>query len=434
VKSETSNIGRAYGYMKDNKMPKLSVINSLKRRWKRSVPSNILKTGSVFNLREGEEMVVTYTSAADKMSFFSAFVRNGLENGDTVWYTYPDAEKETIRTKLRERGIDVEKHERKGSLILDSLTEHFMPNGKLDYEQAVITSLDWWAEAKSRGYKHARSLEDLGDFFLDRQWQKYVTVYWHDPRWDDPDVSEWVEAKEPVGLVMDPFIMEITAFNVERMREAEVIDILRALGEGEVAPARLIDLLEDASLFSKSMGLDHEGLTGRKILMEFDPVSDYEKVVHDLAKETMANVEPIFVFTSKTSSIHSRLAKDPAIKFFLTSISTSVPESTSENTVLLPANNMPLILDAINKALEAYGEANVCFVFDILSELLTSMGREKTYLFLHHALDMLSSEKVTALFLFNPSAHEPQVVSSLRNLFGNQLVYGKNGLEATKTS
>jgi len=95
---------------------------------------------------------------------------------------------------------------------------------------------------------------------------------------------------------------------------------------------------------------------------------------------------------------------------------------------------MPLILDAINKVLETHGDANVCFVFDILSELLTSMEPEKTYLFLHHALEMLASEKTTALFLLNSSAHEPQVVSSLKTLFGNQFVYGRNGLEATKTS
>ena len=324
--------------MKDSRMPKLPIINSLRQKWKRSIPSNLLKAGPVLNLREGEAIVLTYTSAADKMKMFSAFIREGLENGDLVGYTYPDEESETVRDKLREHGIDVEKYEKDGVLYMTSLTEYFMSNGKLDPEKAVTTGLNWWAEAKRKGYNHVRDIEDVGDFsFVNGQWQKYVTECWLDPRWEDPTVSEWVEVNEPVGVVYTPFIMEITAINVERMTETQVTEILKAFGRGTLVPARFIDLLEDTGLFSKSIGLDHERLLGRRILLEFDPVSDYEKVVDRLAKEIMANVEPFFVFTSNTSPIYKYLAKQSTIKFFLTSISTSIPKSTAENKVLLPA-------------------------------------------------------------------------------------------------
>ena len=416
-------------------MPKLPFINSLRQRWKRSIPSDILKADPVLNLREGEAIIVAYTSAADKMKIFSTFIREGLENGDLVDYTYPDEESETIRAKLKEHGIDVEKHEKDGVLRLESLIESLMSNGKFDFEKAIIDSLDLWAEAKRKGYNHARSIEDIGDFsFVDGQWQKYVTNYWLDPRWDDPDVSEWVESKEPVGVVYEPFIMEITAINVERMTEQQVTELLKAFGEGHMAPARFIDLIENMSLFSGSIGLDHERLVSRKILLEFDPVSDYEKVVDSLTKEAMANVEPIYVFTSSISPIHTYLAKQPTINFFLTSISTSIPKSTSENKVLLPAKNAPIILDALSKVLETYADTHVCFVFDILSELLTTVGREKTFIFLRHALDMLSSRKITGLFLLNTSAHQTEVVSHLRNFFNNQLTYNRNGLEIVKIS
>ena len=100
--------------------------------------------------------------------------------------------------------------------------------------------------------------------------------------------------------------------------------------------------------------------------------------------------------------------------------------------MLLPAKNTPLILDTLSKVLETYAGANVCFVFDILSDLLTSIGQEKTFTFLRHALDMLSSKKITNLFLLNTSAHKTEVVSSLRTLFKDQLVYGKKGLEVVK--
>jgi len=416
-------------------MPKLPIINSLRRRRKRSIPSNLLKAGPVLNLREGESVIVTYTSAADKMKVFSAFIHEGLENGDAIYYVHLDKESETVKTKLNEHGINVEKHEKDGTLCMKSQTEHFVSNGKLNYEKATFDSLNWWAEAKKKGYKHVRDIEDLGDFsFVNGQWQKYVTDYWLDPRWDDPSISEWVESKEPVGVVYNPFLMEITAINVEHMVETQVNELLKAFGKGTLVPARFIDLFENMDLFSRSIGLDHEPLIGRKILLEFDPVSNYEKVVDSLAKESTANVEPIFVFTSCTSSIHKHLAKQPTIKFFLTSISTYIPKSTSENEVFLPAKNAPLILDALSKVLETYADANVCFVFGILSELLTSVGREKTLMFLRHALDMLSSEKITGLFLLNTSAHQAEVVSQIRGLFNNLLTYDKDGLEVVKIS
>jgi hypothetical protein len=258
-----------------------------------------------------------------------------------------------------------------------------------------------------------------------------------DSRWEDPNVSEWVlpGAEEQLGVVMNPFVMDITAFNVERVTERQVAEFLRVLTEGSTVPTfAFIDLMEFRNSFSRSIGLNHEQLIGRRILLEFDPVSNYEKVVESLAKENIAHVQPIFVFTSTTSPIHTHLAKQRSIKFFLTSFSTSTPKSASENTVLLPAKNTPLILDAINKVLETYADANVCFVFDILSELLTTVGRERTFNFLRYALDMLSSKKITSFFLLNTGAHQTEVVSRLRNLFSNQLTYSKNGLKIVKTS
>jgi len=426
--------------MKDSILPKLSIIDSLRKRWKRSIPSDVMKPGLAIDVMEGDEIVVTYTSAVDKMKFFSTFIREGLENGDLVTYTYPDEESETVRAKLMEHGIDVEKYEAKGALRMENSTGGFMVNGKLDYEKSVAESIEWWVEAKEKGYNHVRGLEDLGDFsFANGQWQKWVKEYWLDPRWDNPTTSEWVlpdVSPDPaLGVSMVPFLIEMTAINVERMTETEANELLKALGGANAKlSSAFIDLIEYIDTFSRSIGLDHERLAGRKILLEFNPTSDYEKVVDSWAKESIANVEPIYVFTPSTSPIHAHLADQTAIRFFLMSLSTSTPKTSSENTVLLPAKNAPLILDAISKVLETHVDANVCFVFDILSELLTTIGRERTFAFLRHALNLLSSKKVTSLFLLNTSAHEPQMVSRIRGLFHNLLTYNKNGMEVVKTS
>jgi len=180
--------------------------------------------------------------------------------------------------------------------------------------------------------------------------------------------------------------------------------------------------------------MTHEKLFGHKFLLEFDPVSNYERVGEDFAREAMANLEPTIIFTSSTSTVHACLAKYPAAKFFLTSMSTSTPKSTSKSEVLLPARNIALILDSLDKVLEAKADENAFLIFDVLSEILTSVGQEKTHLFLRHALGLLASKKATALFLLNPSAHEPKLVSGIRGLFRNQLTYEKDGLKAVKIS
>jgi len=369
------------------------------------------------------------------MKVFSAFIREGLENGDAVWYSYPDEESETIRAKLKEYEIDVEEYEKDGTLRMRSLTDFFMSNGKLNLEKTVNYTLKIWAEWKRKGYNHIRIIEDVGDFsFVNGQWQKYIKDYWLNPRWNDPKVSEWVEFKGPAGVVYKPFFIEITAINVEDMSEAQVRDILKAFGGGKSQPTRFIDLLEYVDAFSKRIGLSHQELIGRKFLLEFDPTSDYETIVEDFAKESMANVEPIYVFTSTTSTIHKHLAKHLAIKFFLMSISTSTIQPGAENEVFIPANNTDLILESIDNVTKAHSEANVSIVFNGLSDLLSSLNPERTFTFLRHALQIISSERTTALFLLNTSAHDPKIISRLRSAFYNQLVYRNVGLQTVKLS
>jgi len=425
-------------------MPKLSILDALQRRWKRSVQLNVLDSVSVLDFREGEQIVITYTSATDKMKVFSAFMREGLESDDAVFYVYPDEESGTVRANLKKHRIDVEKHERNGTLYLHSLTEFFKPNGKLDPYNAVTDSLDWWTKLRDNGYNHIRDLEDFGDFsFAEEQWQKWIADYWSDPRWDDwvnpgwndPKVSEWAVSKKPVGVIYIPSVMSVSAVNIESMEKKQVDELLNALQRTTHVERRFfIDLIEDKDSFSGSIGLDHERMSGRKILLEYDPVSNYEFVVDCLARESRANVQPIYVLTCRTSPIYTQLSGRPGIKFILTSISTSSKESTSEGEVLLPVKNAPLILEAISDVLKIYANANtnICFVFDVLSELLTTVGPEKTLIFLRHALDMFPSERVTVLFLLNASTNDPKVVSRIRGLFPNLLTYNKDGTKVVK--
>jgi hypothetical protein len=102
--------------------------------------------------------------------------------------------------------------------------------------------------------------------------------------------------------------------------------------------------------------------------------------------------------------------------------------------MLLPSNDTSLMLDVFDKTLKAHLQSVVNVVFDNLSDLVLSVGFEKTYRFMRYAVEMLASQSNTVLFLLNQNAHDPKVASSLRGLFSDQISFGKEGIQSIKLS
>ena len=174
-------------------------------------------------------------------------------------------------------------------------------------------------------------------------------------------------------------------------------------------------------------------MVGKKILFEFDATSNYEEAVEDFVFESRSYGESVAVFTRRGGSLQSALTRQRGIRLFYLTAQTSVPTAGAfGNEILLPLNNTSLSLEALNQMVYTNPHGNVSIVFDSLSGLILSIGFEKTYNFVCYALEMLASERITALFLLNPHAHDPKVVSSLRGLFNNQLVYNAHEMRAVK--
>jgi len=143
----------------------------------------------------------------------------------------------------------------------------------------------------------------------------------------------------------------------------------------------------------------------------------------------------VALFTHKGSAIYSVLSNKKALKIILLTQSISVPQVDAQmNAILLPANNTSLLLDALDKTLKSLPHGNLNIIFDSLSSLILSVGSQKTYQFVRYALDMLASTNSTALFLFNPDAHDQRFTSSLRSLFSNHISYRKESLQIVKLS
>ncbi len=361
-------------------------------------------------LREGEHVVVFYTQKVDKWKLFSTYVREGLEKGDRVIYAYPIEDSELVRVKLADHGVEVEKNERTGALVLMDISRVCMRNGVIDKGQLINFWNDFKASTKKKGFRHERDLFDLGDLsFLGDQKDRYFEYL-----------------REANAELMDPFMVELRAVNFENLDPA-VVRRFKFLS------TKSMDLLEYSDRFSKRLQRRHNQVAGRNFLLEFDPTANYEEAVLDFVLEASANAETVLVFTNRGSAIHNRLAGQENVKFLLlTQLSPTPATNRPADGLLISASDLSLLLDTLGRTVRSSNQENLNVIFDNLTSLILQVGFEKTYSFARYSLEMLNSENVTALFLLNPTSHDEKVVSSLRSLFGSQIDFQKAGLGVIK--
>src|SRR5436309_9183657 len=75
----------------------------------------------------------------------------------------------------------------------------------------------------------------------------------------------------------------------------------------------------------------------------------------------------------------------------------SYPKMENENLYLLPTYDTSLLLDALNKTIEAYAGSDFTIIFDNISHLAFTLGPERTYSLVRQALELMISDKITAI-------------------------------------
>lgn len=161
--------------------------------------------------------------------------------------------------------------------------------------------------------------------------------------------------------------------------------------------------------FSNALELDHERLRGRKILLEFDPATPFERTVRDFVMECQAHKEVIVLLGNKASVIYQILQGEAGLEF-------------------IPLIPQPIL----TPILESNVGNNVNIICDNLTDLIFSMGFQATYKFVKHTLERLTTAVSTGIFLLNSNAHSSNEAYSIRSLFSDQITYGKDGLKINK--
>ena len=166
--------------------------------------------------------------------------------------------------------------------------------------------------------------------------------------------------------------------------------------------------------FSKQLGVEHSKLVGKKILLEFDPTTDYERLVRDFVSECAYLKEEAVILTRKGSRVRQTLEGDEGAKFI----------ELEQAPELLPA-------------LKNNSKEPITIVIDSLTDLflnkdLNGSPATSVHMFVRTALESLDDARITAVFLINPSVHDPKEVGAVQGAFSHQLICEKGGVTVAR--
>jgi hypothetical protein len=345
----------------------------------------------------GDQIVLIYENDQSKITPVARFVNEGVNQQNRVLYFHSNDEA-SAREELSRNGVDVKHNLTKGNLRLPSIDSLYQGENLLDEEAAIGQVQELANETKALGKNGLRIVIDYSDT-TKRPYQKFVN-HIADPRWTTPE--------HYVQVMM-------TFANSAFENEQATLDLLKS-------KVPVIDLTESSDIFSRTVGLSHDGIAGQKILLEYDPLSGYEKILRSLATEAASNFERVILFTRKESPIHSAMEDEPGLKMFVLTSRVSYPKVESENVVLIPAFDSSLILDSINKTIEAYAATPFTMIFDNISHQIFTVGTDRAHSFVRQALELMVSNRITGVFLLNYPAHDAKTVSIFENLFDIELI------------
>jgi len=340
------------------------------------------------------DTIVLYNTESDRRNLVETFVKDGLATGQDVVCQVTKAEVPFYRAILKGSGL-LGSSQGEHSVVIHPL-ETTVPSGEISSLPSSVSG-------------ERRELVDLDELDIDRC----------------QDVIDKIMV--PDSPPRSKHVGRIWALNVEGAH-AGILDLLQRVNP----TARVIDLAMQQDAFSSLFNMKHQDILGNRLLIEYEPTSDYEAVVQKFVREFQANVEAVAIFTSVGSPIYRQFRDQRNISLFSFSTKTSSPARVSNEQVLLPERDTSLLLDAVDKLLQALSKKRIGIVFDVFTDIILSQGFEKAYGVLSSVVEMTESENISILVLINYDALEPRVLGAVQGLFRSQLRFNFEGLKVIK--
>ncbi|MGQ9596584.1 MAG: hypothetical protein ACUVQY_08335 [Thermoproteota archaeon] len=163
----------------------------------------------------------------------------------------------------------------------------------------------------------------------------------------------------------------------------------------------------DLEAFSSLMGSNHKELMHNIVVFEYDPRYPYESHMKTAMREFLANSERCILFTRLGSKL-LEIAKD------MGDVELKVMTTISTVEEGIPFNDISRLLDIIGRELES--ELSTWIIFYNISDLIFSIGFDKTYVFVRYLIDVVTSKGASLLILINKGAHRSEIVRTLEGL------------------
>ena len=180
--------------------------------------------------------------------------------------------------------------------------------------------------------------------------------------------------------------------------------------------------------------VDARKFAGKALLLVVDPSMSYESIVKEFARAFEAQGSAVAAFTWKGGPIYSALSSMEGVKIFSMSSQTSYPKPTGrKNETAVPQDDTAVLLDVTSKILEQEGSRGSLVIFDSISDMVLSLGFEKSYGFLKAEKEVLSRDpETTALFIAKKGAQDEKVMSLVKGLYALHLSFDSSGLVVTR--
>ncbi|TMI70934.1 hypothetical protein E6H11_04800, partial [Candidatus Bathyarchaeota archaeon] len=321
------------------------------------------------------DTIVLYNTESDRRNLVETFVKDGLATGQDVVCQVTKAEVPFYRAILKGSGL-LSSTPGENSVTIQPIET--ISSGELDGPLPSFVSGE------------RRELVDLDELDLDRCEDLIGTI----------TIPDSTPRSRHVG--------RIWALNVDGAH-AGILDLLQRVNP----TARVIDLAMQQDTFSSMFNMKHQDILGNRLLLEYEPTSDYEEIVQKFVREFQANVESIAIFTSAGSPIYREFRDQRNISLFSFSTKTSSPARLSDEQVLLPERDTSLLLDAVDKLLQALSKKRIGIVFDVFTDIILSQGFEKAYGVLSSVVEMTENETASMLVLINYGAVEPRALGAV---------------------
>ncbi len=341
--------------------------------------------------------VLIYGKDEEKFGPIARFVSEGVNQEGLVVYFYRGDET-VVREALARHGFNIRQHLMKRSLRLVPFSSLYRSDESLDEDSALAYVGELVEEALTLGKNSLRLVVDYGEQ-AQKLYKKFVD-HLTDQRWTNPS----------------HYVVALMIFSKSTFQGDETA---LSLLKSKVDTIDLSDLVDS---FSRTIGLSHSEIAGKKILIEYEPLSDYERTLRSLLAESSSNFERSVLFTRRDSPVYSLVGKQAEAKIFVITSRVSYPRLEQDNRVLLPAYDSSLLLDALNKTIQAYAGASFTIIFDSISHYIFTLGHERALSLVRQAMELMISDKVTLVFLLNMGAHDQKTISIFENLFDMELV------------